>query len=168
VNETSADRFGDDFGGERMWGLKELPYPDPVAFTPETVGWLVLGIGLALLLAWSLWRCYRRRQANAYRREAMIRLAGLESSQAAELPFVLRKVALVTAGRGGANGRAAVASLRGDAWIRWLNETAGTRLFDEADAHTLDRMAYSEAPPEATEFERLKSASRHWVRVHHA
>lgn len=157
---TSAERFGAGFGGERMWGLKELPYPDPVPFTPETAGWLVVGIVLLLLVAWLVRRAWRRWRAGAYRREALRSLERLSSAEGAQLPFVLRRTALMAA------DRTAVASLRGRAWIDWLNESADETLFEPLDAELLDRLAYGSQPIPEPDWRRLVDASRRWVQGH--
>ena len=62
------------FGSDRMWGLKELPLPDPISWWPQTPGWYVLG-GLAVAgLCYLMWRLWMRYQHNAYRREGLARL----------------------------------------------------------------------------------------------
>ena len=160
--QSSADRFGDAFGGERMWGLKELPYPEPIPFTPETIGWLILAGLLLAVFIWMVWLARRRWQANAYRREALHELKRLPDADWSVLPFVLRKTALA------AGGREAVASLRGPDWIQWLNDHARKRLFEPADANLLDAIAYGGQPPPAVELERLLNATRTWVSAHHA
>lgn len=157
---TSAERFGDDFGGERMWGLKELPYPDAIAFAPETIGWLVLAIGFLLLLGWLGWRLYERRLADGYRRDALRELDDLTPSTGEKLPLLLRRTALVAA------ARADVASLRGSEWIGWLNASAGRELFDPGDAELLDRLAYSGRPVSPEQWRHLMDRSRRWVEVH--
>ena len=77
--------------------------------------------------------------------------------------MVLRGTALV------AFPREEVASLRGPAWVAWLNENGGR--FDPADSEWLDRLPYEEGV--ATELEphvvaRLLTASRRWVERHDA
>jgi len=32
--------MANEFGSDRMWGLKELPPPDPVSWSPQSSGWL--------------------------------------------------------------------------------------------------------------------------------
>ena len=39
AGQSAAELFGSD----RMWGLKELPLPEPVSWWPQTTGWYVLG-----------------------------------------------------------------------------------------------------------------------------
>jgi hypothetical protein len=160
--QSSSDRFGDGFGGEQMWGLQELPYPEPIPFLPQTAGWLVVAVLILLLLGWLGWWLWRRRQANRYRIEALARLRGLAPDDASILPQILRKTALH------AYQRSEVASLRGSDWIAWLNRTAGRELFQATDAALFDRLAYRCEELAPAEFQRLHSASRVWVVDHHA
>lgn len=157
---TSAERFGEGFGGERMWGLKELPFPDAIPFTPETVGWAVVGVVLLLLVGWLAWSAWRRWQANGYRRDALRSLASLSSADGAQVPFVLRRTALTVA------DRATVASLRGSEWLDWLNGSAGRVLFEPRDADLLDQLAYGRQPIGESDWRRLLHASRSWVQAH--
>lgn len=157
---TSAKRFGDGLGGEQMWGLKELPFPDAIPFTPETVGWAVVGVALLLLVGWLVWSAWRRWRANGYRRDALRSLASLSSSERAQLPFVLRRTALMV------SDRATVASLRGSEWLDWLNRSAGRVLFEPGDADLLDQLAYGRQPIPESDWRRLLHASRGWVQGH--
>lgn len=161
---TTAERFGDKFGGERMWGLQELPYPDAIAFTPQTAGWLLVA---ALLVGWLVWlgvRWRRRWKQNEYRRIAVSEIEEIRTSpeNAAQLAFILRKAALV------AYEREDVASLRGTEWVAWLNETAISGQFDEGDSDLLDRLAYSDQVVDPASLNHLLSASRTWVESHRA
>lgn len=166
---TTAERFGEDFGAERMWGLKELPYPDPVGWLPQTPGWYVVAAVLLAALIYVVWRVRRRHQANAYRRAGVARLEAIASGDAAlaELPFLLRKAALT------AYPRTDVAGLRGRDWQQWLNGAANQDLYSEADAGLIDELAY--LPPDrlaalrdddATR--RLIELSKRWLEVHGA
>jgi len=162
--DSTRDRFGDDFGGEQMWGLKELAYPDAIPFLPQTVGWLVVVILLLALLGWLAWRARKRWLKNAYRREALSSIEAMRADPAgaAQLPFILRRSALA------AYERCDVASLRGAEWMGWLNESAGRELFPGDAAAILDRLAYSREALSPAEIEPLLVASREWVRLHRA
>jgi hypothetical protein len=161
---TTAERFGDKFGGEKMWGLQELPYPDAVAFTPQTAGWLLVAALLVGLFLWLAIRWRRRWKLNEYRRIAISEIDRIRTSpeSAAQLPFILRKVALVS------YKREDVASLRGAEWMTWLNSTAENDQFSEGDAELLDRLAYSDQKVEPELLIRLVKASRTWVGSHRA
>ena len=155
------------FGSDRMWGLKELPLPEPVSWWPQTTGWLILGIVLLLIAGWISWRFWRRYQRNAYRRHALARLETMEIDPAAlaELPALLRKSALA------AEARETVAGLRGRAWVDWLNAGARRPLFSDADAAVLDQLAYNAKAAASLDEplrQHLVDASKAWMRSHRA
>jgi len=148
-----------------MWGLKELAPPEPVSWLPATPGWLLVGAVLLALFAWLVWRRARAWQRGRYRREALARLDRMRASaeSLAGLPGLLRATALT------AFPRAEVASLRGRAWVDWLNAHGGR--FGPDDAECLDRLPYDPAvapglPPELAS--RLLDSSRAWLREHRA
>lgn len=159
---TTQERFGDDFGGERMWGLKELPLPDPVSMTPQTIGWLVVALVAIAFAGWLLWRWRRRWAANAYRRLASAALDEMaaEPAKVRELPFVLRRTALE------AYDRSLVASVRGKDWIDWLNDSAGRSLFPDDAAETFELLAYGSEEVEADRARKLIGPGQMWVRHH--
>lgn len=160
---TSQDRYGDDFGAEQMWGLQELPLPDPIAYTPQTLGWLIVALALIALLAWLAWRWRRAWLRDAWRREAIAQLDAIEADPGRlhELPRILRRSALQVA------PRVSVASLRGDAWIAWLNDCAGQPVFAPDDALRLDELAYgggTQAAGAMQDHRRLIDSGRRWLR----
>ena len=166
---TAAERFGEGFGGERMWGLKELEYPDSIALLPQTPGWYAVAVLVVVAIVWGVWLLRRRRQANAYRREALNLLADIEASRLGlnALPFVLRKSALV------AFPRLDVASLRGSAWCDWLNGVAGRTVFTTDDIALVDKLAYLpaarlESLQQDAATLRLITQTRQWLRLHRA
>ena len=79
--------------------LKELALPAPVSYAPQTWGWWVL-LGVLILLTLIITiRRYRQWRRDAYRREALARLAQLRSrsddlNALRELPELLKRVAL--------------------------------------------------------------------------
>jgi len=148
-----------------MWGLKELPLPEPVSWMPSAPGWWVVGALLLAVVAWLGWRGWRARQRARYRRDALARLDAMGDAPEAlaELPLVLRATALA------AFPRDEVAGLRGRAWVAWLNGHGGR--FEPADADRLDALPYDprvagELPRDAAA--RLIAASRAWVKGHDA
>ena len=164
---NTAPSSAELFGSNRMWGLKELPLPEPVSWWPQTTGWYVLA---AIILAAAIWlglRLRDRYRRNAYRRSGLAELQAMSTDPTllAALPFLLRKSALAAAARD------EVAILRGGDWIQWLNLSAGRELFSKEDGRTLDRLAYAGEPAarldEATT-RHLLDASTAWMRCHRA
>lgn len=157
--------MANEFGSDRMWGLKELPLPEPVSWLPAAPGWWVVGALLGVVLAGLVWARVRAYRRQRYRRVALARIDSMREDAAVvgELPLVLRATALA------AYPRDEVASLRGAAWVTWLNEHGGH--FEPADAECLDRLPYDpqathRLPPATTS--RLLSTSRAWVKGHRA
>ncbi len=155
------------FGSNRMWGLKELPLPEPVSWWPQTTGWYVLAVILVAAAVWLGLHLRSRYRRNAYRREGLAELEAMSAdpTSVAGLPFLLRKSALAAAARDD------VAVLRGNDWIRWLNRSAGRDLFTVEDGASLDRLAYageSTAWLDETTTRHLLDASKAWMRYHRA
>lgn len=79
--------------------LKEMALPAPVSYMPQTWGWwCVLGLLLVGLLVWAARRYWQWRR-DAYRREALERLAQLQRRSSdlnalRELPELLKRAAL--------------------------------------------------------------------------
>ncbi len=161
---SSVELFGEDFGAQRMWGLREFPFADTTSWLPQTIGWAYLGI---LLFALSLiygWRRYQHWKQQAFRRHAISSLMQMRDdlSRLNELPQLLRHVALCTWPRG------VVTGLHGVAWIRWLNEKAGKQLFKDSDAEILNRLAYTNRYDlDKKAGQQLIDASLQWVGADH-
>ena len=164
--DSTQDRFGDDFGAERMWGLKELPLPDAPGLFPLAPGWYVVMFVAMLVFAYFAWRALNHYRQNQYRRDAVSAINEIRSEQGkvSDLSFILRRTALL------AFPRRQVAGLRGQDWIGWLNKTAGRELFAEADGELLDQLTYAPAASEldGASVDRLLKASSDWARQHHA
>ncbi|WP_336487027.1 DUF4381 domain-containing protein [Methylobacterium nigriterrae] len=149
--------------------LRDLALPPPVSLWPPAPGWWILAAGLASASVVAGWRSWRRYRADAYRREACRQLdaierrvdAGLCAGAASELAVVLKRTALA------AFPRAAVASLTGPAWLRFLDRTGCTTAFTDGAARGIGQWAFAgdRAAPAAN----LKAAlreTRAWVRAH--
>lgn len=105
--------------------LSEAPIPAPIAWTPQTWGWWMLGgLILVLLTVWAL-RRWQHWRADAYRRAALSELdQRLPREGVVALADILRRTAL------GAYPREQVAGLTGQRWWRFLD----TRLAADGDA----------------------------------
>ena len=138
--------------------LIDIVEPPPVPWTPQTVGWAILGTVLVLAAALALRGWLRRRAANRYRREATAELDALERPTVAAVNAILKRAAMV------AYSRDQVAALAGAQWVSFLT-SAGGRPLDAAQAALLADGGYSLRNSEGEE---LRVFARDWVRGHRA
>lgn len=139
-----------------LLALLEAPLePEPISMWPATEGWLWLGGALAAGLAWLAWRMIKRWRAGAYRRAALRALEGADND-AARIALVLRRTALA------AYPRARIAALHGEAWLRFLDQSADMRAFLNGPGAALARAAYAETPADPE----LGRLGRLWVKRH--
>jgi hypothetical protein len=154
---------------EQLSNLKEISLPEPVAYTPQTVGWYLL-LALAILVAVLLiirWR--RNRLRNRYRSEALGLLNDIEESNRplSELPALVKRVALAFA------PREKIAELSGAAWLRFLDSTLGGTDFSDGPGRLLLTVSYAtteSVKQKVTPEQRsaLLSLIRRWIRRHRA
>lgn len=129
-----------DIGDSELLSYLRPLYPNGIF--PLALGWrIVIGIGIAVALAWFL---YHNRPQARRRRKAFAVLDGLRkdfaeqadiSALSAGVSILLRRVALVRFGRD------KTADLSGKAWTSFLEET-GAELGDE-DRMLLENQAYA-------------------------
>lgn len=133
--------------------LYDIVEPGPVSWWPLAPGWWILlfvGGSAALLL---LVRWLKHRRKNAYRRAALAELGRAES--ASDVAAILRRTAL------SAYPRKCIASLHGQNWMDWLEETANLPIPEAAKTALAGIYAKIPAPKEA-----LQDYSREWIRRH--
>ena len=128
--------------------LRDIHLPDPVSWWPPALGWWVVAILFLGLIATCIW-WYRNPSIRAYRvaRKELKHLR--EEHQASQddltlvkdLSVLLRRYALAVF------GRQRVASLIGDSWMRFLNETGKTLSFTEGAGQVLQTVPYGGRDP---------------------
>ena len=145
--------------------MHEIVIPEPVPWSPQTAGWWVALFWLfavVLLVAISV---RQKRRRNRYRRDALRALQAVGSNgdlapqaSARAVAEILKRAALAAYPRGD------VASLHGEAWARFLSESAGNDRQVQGAAEQLAAAAYR---PDADGGQILEPAKR-WVRLHRA
>ena len=160
---------------QALSGLQDIPLPLPVPYTPQTGGWLFLGLFLVAAICYGIWRWHRRWTANQYRRAAYVRLQEVEVSLAdparrgdalAAIPSLVKQTALSF------SPRDAVASLSNNDWLVFLDRTYPPGGFAQGPGRLLPRLAYG-APADLaripiSEVTELLSLVRRWIAHHHA
>ncbi len=140
--------------------LHPVVLPDAVGWLPLAPGWKVVLVFVALALLVFAWRRWLAWRDDRYRRQALKELRHLADTGA--LPRLLRRAAL------SAWPRERVAPLEGEAWHRFLDETAGFQRFAGTGACgvLLDRAAYGGPALNPDEGETLRVAIHDWLRGH--
>ena len=157
--------------------LHDIIVGEPVSWMPQTVGWAALGVVLVLVLFRVGYILVQRWKANRYRRLALEQLQQIERSlqnpdgrpaALLQLPVLLKQVVLARW------QRTEVASLTGESWLRFLDESYDGQGFTQGPGRLLPRLAYS--PPstlhgllenQGDEVKGLVMLIRTWIRQHH-
>jgi hypothetical protein len=137
--------------------LHDYYQPAPPAWTPQTIGWYVLFGIVALLLLWFAIHTARRWLANRYRREAARELVLATPDQFSAL---LKRTALA------AWPREKVASLNGDAWLRFLGDAAATDSFQSAPGNQIEELALCGKATPVEDEQALRTIAAEWIRRH--
>ncbi len=117
--------------------LHDIVTPPPVSLWPSAPGWWLVGAALLVLAVVAVIEFARRRRALRYRRAALVELAALrDAAPDAQLPRLLKRVALV------AHPRAEVAALSGPDWWSFLDRTGGDGRFATGAGAALDACSY--------------------------
>jgi hypothetical protein len=153
---------------EQLVNLQEIALPEPVPYTPQTIGWYIL-LGLVLIaIAFLIVRWRQNVKRNRYRQEALLCLAEIEASRLplSELPVLVKRVVLAF------TPREQVAGLSGHEWLEFLDSTIGNKEFSTGPGRLLPQLSYRapESIEKATNAEQraLLSLIRNWIRRHHA
>lgn len=141
--------------------LHDFYQPPPPSWTPQTVGWYVLFGLLCLLAVWIAWRIFARWKRNRYRREA---LRELQHADISAIPVLLKRTALA------AWPRERVASLSGEPWLQFLDQTGGAGTLarsagNRAGADLLD-LDYRGTTPTPEQEKSIRQTAADWIRSH--
>jgi type II secretory pathway pseudopilin PulG len=151
--------------------LHDIAMPQPVSWMPKTWGWAGLAIIILVLLLAAATKAIRRFRRNAYRREALQRLANLEKgiTDAARRGHALRELAeLLKRTALAAWPRARVAPLTRTGWTQFLDGSGGcgkglARLLDDLEYR--GNASLSSLPQDYAED--AFRAARQWIEKHH-
>jgi hypothetical protein len=153
---------------EQLSNLQEIALPEPVAYTPQTIGWYILAflVLISVILLFVRWRKQVRK--NLYRREALSRLDEIEAGKIplTELPVLVKRVALAF------TPREKVAGLSGKNWLEFLDSTLVSKEFSTGPGRLLPELSYSTADSiqkvSDSDQRELFDLIRRWIRRHRA
>ena len=167
-----ADAAPDPATAAALRQLSDIAQPPAIRFVPQTWGWAVLSLVVLALLAAGLLLWRRRREANRYRREALVELQRIEGEMGDDaqrraavlaLPPLVKRVALA------AWPRERVASLSGTQWVEFLQHNSGTKPFPDFAARLFEDMEYragAGAQIDRDEATAFVAATRSWIEGH--
>ena len=145
--------------------MHDLVRPEPVVWTPQTIGWAVVAVWAVTVVAILLWHFIRRWRRNRYRREAMQELSDLESQEgldgqavASAIATILKRTALA------AYDRPQVADLYGQEWADFLCTSSANDSVVQEHAVAISNAAYAKDANGAE----LYMPVRRWIKVHRA
>jgi len=137
--------------------LHDFYQPPAPPWTPQTVGWYLLFAIAALFILWAIVHFAREWIANRYRREALRELALLPPPKFSAL---LKRTALT------AWPREKVASLSGEPWLRFLDESARDDQFHRAPSNRIEELALQPESLSSEDEQTLRQAAAAWIRRH--
>jgi Domain of unknown function (DUF4381) len=137
--------------------LHDYCQPAPPSWVPQTIGWYALFAVVGLSFLWLIGSIIHGWFKDRYRREALRELATATPSQFSAL---LKRTALC------AWPRDKVASLSGDAWLRFLDKAVGRNLFQSAPCNRIEGMAFQKSTASTEEEQVLRTSVAEWIRRH--
>jgi hypothetical protein len=140
-----------------LHGLHPYYQPAPPAWTPQTIGWYVLFAIVALSLLWVAIHEIRLWISNRYRREGLRELAMTPPDR---LSVLLKRTALAVW------PREKVASLSGDAWLKFLNSTAPQNFFHNPPGNCIEEIALQQGDASTEDIQALRALVAQWIRRH--
>lgn len=152
--------------------LHPIVLPPVQGIWPIAPGWYMIAFLLLAVAIFFVLRFMQKRKANQYRLDALTQLAVLQKTldqgeaenALRALPVLIKATALY------AYSRKTIASLYGDGWIDFLNETLGTPHFNKEDGVLLAQISYG--TPNAIlavskqQSSQLFSHVKYWVQHH--
>jgi hypothetical protein len=138
--------------------LRDIVAPPPVSWWPPAPGWWFLMALACAFGAWLVYRIWKTRRANAYRRAALRELGA--AARPEDVAEILKRTALA------AYSRSDVAALSGDAWLRFLDATGKTSEFTRGPGRILIDAVYRATPVPDAEKSSLVALCREWIREH--
>ncbi len=150
--------------------LNDIVVPQPVSWTPQTIGWYFVFALLFLLLVWLGYRLYKARLSNRYRREALAQLElikqglsspALKDKSASHIPELIKRTVLTWAPRD------KIAPLYGREWLEFLDRTYRSGRFTSPAGELIEKLSYTDLEQDETEnLEQVIPLVADWIKKH--
>ena len=145
--------------------LKDIHLPDAISWWPPAIGWWLLALLIPTLIVFLYWLYKRLTQKTALKTAkktlAVIkRNVELDNTQKLrELSKLLRRIAVSL------TPRAEVASLTGQSWLAFLDESVAGAPFSEGSGQLLVTAPYRNIAPSDQEISLLISLCEDWFKA---
>ena len=151
---------------DQLSQLRDIHLPEPVSAWPPAWGWwLLLGLILVIIILLTIW-LYRRYQRGRLQRRALKELARIEQDYQQQgdtrhylqaLNTLLKYIACQRP------SNRSVATLTGDSWLNYLNQSGNTQVFTQGNGRLLGDAVYRPAVSKE-ELSELSAQCRQWIR----
>ena len=147
----------------------KLIEPEPVPFSFGAPGWYVVGVLIIMGLCIAGYLIYLNHKRNRYRKAALRFLSEIERELSAKNEFVtllyehnmmMKRIEMTLFQRD------KTASLRGDEWISFLNNTMRKQLFAADDMQLLNAALYQSSSVNQEIAKKFISNTKQWIRQH--
>lgn len=127
-----------------------------------TLGWKLVAIAALSALLFIVFRWYRIRKKNKYRRDAIALCKGVnDASESHKLLSVVKNVAMDKF------GRSKTASLYGKDFSEFLNTSCRKEVFPEEMMLEAERAIFTQEDLDEKTFKNVKGACIKWIKKHH-
>ena len=145
--------------------LNDIHLPDAIGWWPPAIGWWLLAVlipALIVFLYWGYKRLTRKTAINTAKKNlaAIKNNSALDNTQKLrELSMLLRRVAISV------NPRTEVASLTGQSWLAFLDQSLSGAPFAEGCGQLLATAPYRNTAPTGQEIAQLISLCEDWLKA---
>ncbi len=145
--------------------LRDLHLPEAVSAWPPAPGWWILALLLLAALLLTVYRWRHHRQKNLYRRLALQELVQLQSSNITAQAYLQSLNGLLKQTVQAASGQSSTASMSGQQWLHYLNQSGNTNEFTEGVGEILLQGPY-QAHCENYDQKALTQLVKQWIKGH--
>ncbi len=141
--EDAGELFGSGWGNYAIKGIVEFQLPEKnISLWPQTPGWLALALLLSVLVISRIAKIVRRYWLDRYRRLALIKLKNIrqqaitDTAKLRDIPELIKATALQI------YAREKIASLHGEQWEQFLDQSMNDTAFSQRFAGHLAALSY--------------------------